>query len=130
VRPLQYADRFNRKQIKTAPVASLMIEEGCPRYLLANTAAQQLLGYTRDELRRMSPADIIADGQKTAMASARRSLRESGRWRDELRLRRKDGTVVLVDATASRLEVGERVVYLSLLRGITPWAQAQEAGAA
>ncbi len=120
------AERLYRELVEAAPDAVLVVEAGAPHYLLVNTAAEQLLGYERDELLRMSSTDLVAPDERPRLAEARRTLEASGWWRGEWHLRRKDGSVVPVEATTTRHAVGGRVVYQGLFRDITERKQIED----
>jgi PAS domain S-box-containing protein len=49
----------------------------------------------------------------------RRTFLETGAWRGEWKLRRKDGSLVTVEATNTRLRVGNRDLYQGLFRDIS-----------
>jgi PAS domain S-box-containing protein len=88
------------------------------RYVDANLAAVELLGYPRAELLTLSVSDLLAAGPDRARSEFRRFLAD-GYWRGELDLRRKDGSIVRVDARATPLEEtqdGPR--YVSILREV------------
>lgn len=81
-----------------------------------NEAAARLLGYERTDLLGRNVNDLCADADD--LRTVTRSLRDLGSVSDlELRLRRKDGSVVWVTATANRLQLasGDEVVDGTLI---------------
>jgi PAS domain S-box-containing protein len=48
-----------RALIEVAPDAILVYYQGSMKYAFANAAAEWLLGYSRDELLRMGPSDLL-----------------------------------------------------------------------
>jgi PAS domain S-box-containing protein len=126
---LEAAERRFRSLIEHAPVAVLQVTlDG--RVLIANHALAQLLGYA-------SPAEILAQ----SAAALAQHLEGAGRERVEaalrsgppyppleLRLRRRDGSRVWVDAQAQPgFGLGERIVE-AFVRDLTPVRAAQLAG--
>ncbi len=82
-------------------------EEG--RYLDANVAATRLLGYSRGELVNMCTLDIVVGTRGEAEQEYAR-FRSDGSWRAQVDLRRKDGSIVTVEARASAVELPARRV--------------------
>lgn len=96
----------------------ILLADGEGNYLDANPAAEALLGYSRAEFLNMRVADVVAgDPQWTETEYAR--FMEDGHWRSELELRRKDGSAVSVEASATVVELPTGAVYLSAIRDIT-----------
>lgn len=95
------------------------------RYLDANLAAEELLGYTRDELIGMRVDDIVASGPEWTAAEYDRYL-AGGQWQGELALRRKDGSSVPVEARASVVELTTGPVYLSAVRDMSERRQLEQ----
>jgi PAS domain S-box-containing protein len=84
----------------------------------ANTAAIALLGYERDELLRFRVEDIVASDTDTTRTEFSR-FSNDGIWQGELKLRRKDGSVVPVEARAAIVDLPDGQVFLSTIRDIT-----------
>ena len=116
-----------RKLIDSLPDAILVIAEGSPTYVLANAAAQRLLGYSRDRLLALRPAEVSASEELPRVAAIMRTVRERGKWRGEWRLRRKDGSEIPTEATVTRLVLDGRVMYQALFRDLTERKRAGEA---
>jgi PAS domain S-box-containing protein len=96
---------------EAAPIALVASdEEG--RLLDGNLAAQALLGFGRDELRRQTIFDLIVGTEICTMSELGR-LRQSGAWQGEQQLRRKDGSVVPVDIAVAAATPGPEVIYLA-----------------
>jgi PAS domain S-box-containing protein len=106
---------------------ALLVADAQAQYQDANRAAELLLGYSRDELRRMSVADVVAAGPTWTEAEYMR-YSASGRWQGELEVRRKDGQLVPVEANASVILVpGADALYISALRDISDRRRAEAA---
>jgi PAS domain S-box-containing protein len=121
------AEQLYREVVEAAPDAMLVIESGAPHYLLVNAAAERLLGYGRAELLRMGPADLLDPDELPRLPEIRRRFNEAGSWRGEWRMRRKDGSLVPVEATTVRHDVGGRVLFQGLFRDIAARKRIEEA---
>jgi PAS domain S-box-containing protein len=97
---------------------AIVVADESGHYLDANPAAVELLGYSREELLGMRVPDIVAAPTEWTQTQYEQFTR-SGSWRDELEVRRKDGTAVPVEAAASRLELPQGTRYISVLREIS-----------
>jgi PAS domain S-box-containing protein len=102
--------------VESLPDALLVRESGESRFALANAAAERLLGYTRDELLALGPAEVSAPDLVGRIASTLETIRERGHWRGPWRLLRKDGSIVVVEVTAGHARLGSRQVYHAILR--------------
>jgi PAS domain S-box-containing protein len=111
--------------MKTLPISEAAVLDALPdavlvtdedlRYVHANPAALDLLGYTRDELLRLRVPDLLtASGRWTEDELDR--IKAEGVWRGRIELRRKDGTVVLMDSMAKTIETDGRILLLSTNR--------------
>lgn len=97
--------------------AILMADAGS-RYVDANPAAENLLGYSRAELLRLGVADVVAHQPGWTDTEWARFMDE-GIWTGEVELRHKDGHLVPVEAHASRVELPDGVVFASVMRDIS-----------
>ena len=80
-----------------------------------NAAASELLGYQREELLGSRLEDLVPPGADgTAVDVLWRPL--GGSWRGELELRRKDGSVVPVEARTTVVDLPAGPVSLSVVR--------------
>ena len=84
-------------------ISAFTVADRSGRYIDANQAACDLLGYTRQELLEMSVPQIIPIEQFKTSISSTAALMPSGRSKQELKLRKKDGTMVPVLVNAFRL---------------------------
>ena len=76
------------------------------RYLYVNQQASRLLGYAADELRQMSAAETTAAEDAAHAADTFAALAHSGSATTELRLKRRDGSLVPVELNAIMLPDG------------------------
>jgi PAS domain S-box-containing protein len=106
------------RAVFTSVADAILVADAESRYLDANAAATTLLGYTRDELLQLRVADIVANDNAWTEEEYVRFV-HAGAWQGELELRRKDGTLVPVEARATSLTSITGAVYVSVLRDIT-----------
>jgi PAS domain S-box-containing protein len=102
---------------------AILLADGRGRYIDANPAATELLGYGRQELLTMSIAEVVAAPQ---WKDEFRDLLEQGPWRGEIELRCKDGSLVQVEASATAIEMKSGPIYVSALRDLTDRKRLQE----
>ena len=96
------------------------------RFIEANRAACDRLGYTREQLLGMSPADINTP-EFAATADARLAdVLEQGHAVFELVNRRKDGSTFPVEASSRVIEYGAGQAILTISRDITQRRNAEE----
>ena len=108
-------------------VTAIYLFDTQKRFLDTNEAGVKLLGYTREELLRLSMADVDAD--PTVVLPAHQELLAGGRLLNyEHRLRRKDNTVVTVlnNSKAITDPQGKVVGLLSTLLDITERMRVEE----
>jgi diguanylate cyclase (GGDEF)-like protein/PAS domain S-box-containing protein len=85
----------------------------------SNAACQRLLGYTAAELRGLSLTSIIAHPPASIVANAQRSLGVPQLTIGERRYRRKDGTLIDVEVSATRLAPHGRSLLCVVMRDIS-----------
>jgi PAS domain S-box-containing protein len=122
-------DPLYYRLVEAAPDAILVFDANGSRCLLANAAAERLLGYGRAELLRLRPVDLLDPDQLPRGPRERQDVETTGYWRGDTRLRRKDGSVVSVEATYARHEHDGRVLYQSVFRDLAGRKQAEVVGA-
>ena len=105
--------------LEHAADALLVFEQDQRSYLVVNAAAERLLGYTRTELLRLGPDDVIDPVETPRLAELRAHVAAQGWWHGDWGLRRKDGSVVQTEATVSQVVVGGRVLVQGLFRDRT-----------
>ncbi len=97
---------------------AILVADAEGRYLDANPAAVELLGYRLEEWRRLRVADVVAAAPGWAEGTYGEFV-QRGTWQGELDLRRKDGSLVPVEARATAVELPTGTVYLSAVRDIS-----------
>jgi PAS domain S-box-containing protein len=111
------ADRDRFRTLFENTQDALLLADDQAHYLDANPAACELVGLTREELRRRTVWDVTPAPNGEAGRRAWREFLAEGRQAGEYRLRRPDGRVIDVEYRAvAHVQPG---VHLSALRDIT-----------
>ncbi len=120
---LQRADaRLRLLAAATEQTADLiLISRADGRFEHANDACIQALGYTREELARMSMADLLEPGFGGMIKDVASEVREKGAWRGTLLHRRKDGSKFPVSSTVVALRGPDEGIahFVGVQRDIT-----------
>ncbi|MFN8664250.1 MAG: ATP-binding protein [Thermomicrobiales bacterium] len=103
---------------------AILVTDERGHYLDANPAAEQLLGYSREELLDQAPPDIVADDRCWTTTEPAPSV-QAGTWRNDLELVRKDGAVVPVEALATQATLPQGTIYVSAIRDMSRHRQAE-----
>ncbi len=96
------------------------------RILESNAAFRRLMGYAEEELLDMRIYDFIAHDKENIDRHVRRSLEKKRRHIGERRYRRKDGSVIVVDTSASVISYGGRTALCAVSRDVTERKEAEE----
>jgi PAS domain S-box len=89
------SEERNRRYIDNAP-DGIFISDSNGKYEHVNPAGCKLLGYDAREMLTMSIGDIMADSDKETSAQAWNTLKREGHVARKGRLRKKDGSAVIV----------------------------------
>lgn len=103
---------------------AVLVADAEGRFIEANPAATELLGYTREELLQRRVGDLAVDPAHSRATFAR--LQQTGFLAVEGLLRRKDGTVVPVEGRQTRVDLPTGPVYLAVWRDISERRRAEE----
>ena len=109
-----------------AATDAILVADEAGHYQDANEAATTLLGYSRAELLGLSIPDVMVSDVALVTAEYARFQRE-GTWSGEVELRRKDGTLVPVEARATVVRRVGSPVYLSVIRDISSRREVERA---
>ena len=100
-------------------------------FIMANSTFQEMVGYTNDELKKLTPLDITPEGEREINSTLFEELQEGKRQHFELvkRLQRKDGKLIWIQlyvfGIPDRELVGQHTFGMSF--DITEKMQAQDA---
>lgn len=84
----------------------------------ANAAASSMLGYTHEELLAIDIGELIDERQHLSDDEIE-EFAATGHWQTRIRLRRKDGTTVPVEVSATEVVLPDGLVYISVIRDIS-----------
>jgi len=117
------AEQKFRALFEDNPQPTCLHDPATGRFLEVNRAAVEKYGYLREELLRMTVADICVDLPPERLAAARRGVE----FRDEVwRQRRKDGTVIDVSVFARTIELQGHSARLVVAQDITERRQSEK----
>jgi PAS domain S-box-containing protein len=87
-------------------VDGLFVSDSAGRYLDVNPAGCDMLGYSRDEILRLTISDVVAGDELARVDPEVRRLSEGSVVRSEWRFRRKDGSFFVGEVLGRRLADG------------------------
>ena len=104
----------------TATDGILLADAATRRFVKANPALCRMLGYSQEEIERLSVADIHpADRLEQAISEFEKMLRGAAVLAYDIPVKRKDGSVFLADIVSSPLELDGHPHLLGIFRDIT-----------
>jgi len=106
-------------------VHSLQPDDTPGRFLEVNDIACNLLGYTRPELLRLTPNEVMTSASTESMAGLDVSLRQGQALTFERQLRAKDQRLIPVEIHARAFTIEGRSAVISLARDISERRQAE-----
>ncbi len=105
--------------VNEAPLAIEILDGETLRFVEVNDASCRLLGYTREEYRRMTPADTLAVLPPGGIEATMRRIRETGGARFEAQHRHKGGAVLDVQVNIQVIHQRDREYFLAMWEDIT-----------
>jgi PAS domain S-box-containing protein len=94
------------------------------RFVVVNPAICKMTGYTREEMLQMTVLDTYLPGERAAAERRQVDIRSAANVNFERLMRRKDGTALVVEVSARRLEDGRNQ---AIVRDITERKRAEDA---
>lgn len=92
---------------------------GNSKFIEANAMASQKLGYTKEELLRLTLADLVAPEKLPEFLLTKKTLQISQHIIFETTLVSKTGTNIPVEVNAHKIDLRGEVVYLAIVRDIS-----------
>jgi len=112
------------RAVAETAASAICIHDGL-RFLYVNKACEQISGYTRDEILRMDPFEIVDPESRERVKGSR--LSSDVPLRDEISIRTKSGATRWIDAIANRIQFEGRSAVLVTGVDITDRKQTEEA---
>jgi PAS domain S-box-containing protein len=105
---------------------AIFIHDQAGRFLEVNRAACEQLGYSRQDLLRLTVKDIDTLEFAALIPARAEQMRQHGRVVFETAHVRRDGTVIPVEVSSCSIEFAEQPAVLSLVRDITERKRTEE----
>jgi PAS domain S-box-containing protein len=122
---LRQSERLYRAVMEQATENIYLVDAETRRIVESNPAFREVLGYSEDELRSMTLYDIVADDREAIDANVRRVLELKNPFVGERKYRRKDGSLVDVEVSASTILLDGRETLCIVAHDITERVRAQ-----
>ena len=123
---LGQSERLYRAVIEQATENIYLVDIKTRRIVESNPAFRETLGYTEEELWRMTLYDVIAADRESVDANIRRVLERKSPFVGQRKYRRKDGSLVDVEVSASTILHNGRETLCVVAHDITERARAQQ----
>ena len=122
---LKESERLYRTVIEQATENIFLIDVETRRIVESNRAFREALGYSEEDLDRMTLYDVVAADRKSVDRNLRRTLEQGRASVGERKYRRKDGTLLDVEASGSVILRDGRQTLVAVAHDITERARAQ-----
>ncbi len=124
---LKESEERYRAVMEQSVEAIWLFDPGTKEVLESNTAFQELLGYTAEELKEMTNYDFVAHSRQDVDSAIQRIVRERKGLFGERKYRRKDGTVLDVEVSGSVIPYQSKKVVCAVARDLTERKEAVKA---
>ena len=121
------SEELYRSVVEQAAENIFLIDVGTKRIIRANAALHQSLGYSTEELSQLTLYDIVAHDHENIERNVRAILEERRRFIGERQYRRKDGSLIDVEVSASVISYGGREVMCVVAHDVTGRKRTEEA---
>ncbi|HVF01704.1 MAG TPA: PAS domain S-box protein [Rubrobacteraceae bacterium] len=126
VAELKESEERYRAVVEQAAEGILLVDVDTKRVLEANAAYQDLLGYSLEEILQLSLYDLVPYPVESMDCYVRQVLEQKSYVSGQRRHRRKDGSLVDVEVSASLISYGSRGTICIVVRDITERKQTEE----
>lgn len=116
---------FCMSVVEQAPDAIYVVDGRSRSLVAANAAFELLLGYSAEDVCRLTIYELVRDSREHVNARFQRALLSHGPIRGDREYRHKDGGVVCVDANAFRLQCPGPPLVCTVARDVTAHRQAE-----
>jgi PAS domain S-box-containing protein len=124
---LRASEQRWRSIFETSTLAILVVDRDL-HYTATNPAFRAMLGYTDDELRRLTPLDITVEEERdtTQKRLADLQQRKIDHYTVEKQYRRKDGKIIWAQVSVARASLSEQEMFIVTMTDITETKRAQD----
>ncbi len=123
---LRQSERLYRTVIEQVTENICLVDVETRRIVGSNPAFRETLGYTSEELERMTLYDIVAHDRASVDENTRRTVQEGRSFVGQRKYRRKDGSLVHVEASGSTILRGDRQTLCIVAHDVTERERIQE----
>ena len=123
---LRQRERLYRAVIEQATENIFLVDVETKRIVESNPAFQETLGYSEEELKRMTLYNIIAADRESVDRNLQRTLQRRRAFVGERKYRRKDGSLVDVEVSASIVLRDGKETLCTVAHDVTERVRAQE----
>ena len=124
---LKESEWLYRTVIEQATENIFLVDAETRRIMESNPAFQESLGYTEEELRNMTLYDIVTADRKSIDSNIREILDQKHRSVGERKYRRKDGSLIVVEVSASTILRHGKETLCAVAHDITERKRREEA---
>ena len=118
-RALRESEERYRAVVQQVAEAIFLLDPETMRLLEANNAFLQLLGYSEEELKRLTIYDLLPYERSRIDLATQRALEQGEYQVSDRHYCRKDGSLVVVHVSITPISYGGRRVLCEVLRDIT-----------
>lgn len=123
---LKESEERYRAVVEQSVEAIYLYDAETKQILESNAAFGEMIGYTEEELRGMRIYDFIDHDDEDIDRNVQRSLEAGRRHIGERRYQRKDGSVIVVDTSASVISYGGKTALCAVSRDVTERRKVEE----
>ncbi len=123
---LRQSEQLYRAVIEQATENIYLVDAETRRIVESNPVFQETLGYSEEELKRMTLYDIIAADRESIDRNLQRTLERRRTFVGERKYRRKDGSLVDVEVSASIVLRDGKETLCAVAHDVTERVRAQE----
>jgi PAS domain S-box-containing protein len=116
---LTASEQLHRAVVQQAAEGITLVDAETLQILEVNQAFARLLGYPREDLVGRPISDFIVDSKESVAAKAQQTLESAGPTVVQRQYRRRDGTIVDVEKSATVLDLAGRRVMCTVIHDIT-----------
>lgn len=116
---LQESEAYYRSIVTQASDGIVLYDLETEQVLETNHKYQEMLGYTAEEIRRLSIYDIVTHDRKQLKRFIQRFRSEDLVWMNECQHKRKDGSLLDVEVSSRLININAKEILSTVVRDIT-----------